>query len=235
MDLEFSPELKSFQQEVRDFLEHNLPEDLREKVRRGLSLAKEDYVRWQDILAAKGWLCAAWPQAYGGPGWSAAQRYIFQEEQGRYDAPRVIAFGVSMVGPVIYTFGTPAQKDRYLPGIRNNEVWWCQGYSEPGSGSDLASLQTRAVRHGDHYIVNGTKTWTTQAQYADKMFCLVRTDPDAKKQEGISFLLLDMDDPGIEVRPIKTIDGGFEINTVYLTDVKVPVENRIGEENKGWT
>jgi len=235
MDLEFTDEERSFQLEVREFLEANLPADIRDKVKGALRLSRDDYVRWQDILSKKGWLAPEWPVEHGGTGWSPVQRYIFSEEQARAYAPRQIAFGLKMVGPVIYTFGTEEQRKKYLPRIVGNKDFWCQGYSEPGSGSDLASLSTRAVLNGDHYVVNGAKTWTTMAQYADHMFCLVRTDPDAKFQEGISFLLIDMDQPGIEVKPIRTLDGGQEINTVYLTDVKVPVEDRVGEENKGWT
>jgi hypothetical protein len=235
MELAFTEELHDFQLEVRTFIEQHLPRDLREKVARSLNLGKEDYLRWQDILAAKGWLAFQWPTEHGGPGWSAAQCYIFQEELGRANAPRLIAFGLKYVGPVIYTFGNDAQKAKYLPGIRDNTTWWCQGYSEPGAGSDLASLATRAVREGEHYVVNGTKTWTTMAQWADKMFLLVRTDPAARKQQGISFLLMDMDQPGVDVKPIVTLDGGREINTVYLTDVRVPVADRIGAENEGWT
>ena len=235
MDLEFTDELRDFQREVRAFIEERLPGNFREKVVRFLALGKEDHVRWQDILAEKGWLVYSWPVEHGGTGWSPVQRYIFEEEMGRANAPRIIPFGPKMVGPVIYTFGSDAQKAKYLPAIARNETWWCQGYSEPDAGSDLASLRTRAVRDGDHYIVNGTKTWTTTAQWADMMFCLVRTDTGVKPQEGISFVLIDMRAPGVEVRSIVTIDGGREINTVYLTDVKVPVEDRIGEENKGWT
>ena len=235
MDLEFTDELRDFQQEVRGVIEERLPGDIRTKVERFLKLGKEDYLRWQDVLAERGWLVHSWPVEHGGTGWSPVQRYIFEEETGRANAPRIIPFGPKMVGPVIYTFGSDAQKAKYLPAIAGNETWWCQGYSEPDAGSDLASLRTRAVRDGDHYIVNGTKTWTTTAHWADMMFCLVRTDSGAKPQEGISFVLIDMRDPGVEVRPIVTIDGGREINTVYLTDVKVPIENRIGEENKGWT
>ena len=235
MDLEFTDELRDFQQEVRGFIEERLPGDIRTKVERFLTLGKDDYLRWQDILAEKGWLVYSWPVEHGGTGWSPVQRYIFEEEMGRANAPRIIPFGPKMVGTVIYTFGSDAQKAKYLPAIAGNETWWCQGYSEPDAGSDLASLRTRAVRDGDHYVVNGTKTWITTAQWADMMFCLARTDTEVKPQEGISFVLVDMRTPGVEVRPIVTIDGGREINTVYLTDVKVPVENRIGEENKGWT
>jgi alkylation response protein AidB-like acyl-CoA dehydrogenase len=235
MDLRFSEEDRAFQEMARQFIEENLPTDIREKVKGGLRLSKDDYVRWHKILAKKGWLVPEWPEEHGGTGWTPFQRYIFLEEQAHAFAPRLVAFGIKMVGPVIYTFGDQRQKDHYLPRIISAEDFWCQGYSEPGSGSDLASLQTRAVLKGDHYVVNGAKTWTTMAQYADRMFCLCRTDPSAKNQEGISFLLIDMKQPGIEVKPIRTLDGSQEINTVYLTDVKVPVEDRVGEENKGWT
>jgi alkylation response protein AidB-like acyl-CoA dehydrogenase len=235
MDLEFTDELRDFQLEARAFIDQKLPAELAHKVEHGISLDRGDYIRWQDILAEQGWLAYNWPEEYDGAGWSPAQCYIFQEEMGRANAPRIISFGLKYVGPVIYTFGNDDQKARYLADIRENRAWWCQGYSEPGAGSDLAGLNTRAVRDGDHYVVNGTKTWTTMAQWADKMFCLVRTDPDVKKQAGISFLLMDMNQPGIDVKPIVTIDGGREINTVYLTDVKVPVADRIGEENEGWT
>ena len=235
MDLEFTDELRDFQQEVRAFIEERLPGDLRTKVERFLTLGKDDYLRWQDILAERGWLVYSWPVEHGGTGWSPVQRYIFEEEMGRANAPRIIPFGPKMVGPVIYTFGSDAQKSKHLPAIAANETWWCQGYSEPDAGSDLASLRTRAVRDGDHYVVNGTKTWTTGAHWADMMFCLVRTDPGAKAQEGISFVLVDMRAPGVEVRPIVTMDGGRDVNTVYLTDVRVPIEDLVGEENKGWT
>ena len=235
MHLELSDELLAFQSEVRSFIERHLPEDLREKVHRSLRLRKDDYLRWQDILAEQGWLAYTWPVEHGGTGWSPLRRYLFEEELGRAGTPRLIPFGLRMVGPVIYTFGDAGQKAKFLPPIARNEVWWCQGYSEPNAGSDLARLATRAVRDGDHYVVNGTKTWTTGAQWADMMFCLVRTDPTVKRQEGISFLLIDMRDPGIEIVPIRTIDGGQEINTVHLDEVRVPVENRIGEENEGWT
>ena len=235
MDLRFSDEDQAFQDKARRFIDENLPADIREKVQGGLRLYKDDYVRWHKILAKQGWLVPEWPVEHGGTDWTPVQRYIFLEEQAYAFAPRLVAFGIKMVGPVIYTFGSPRQKERYLPRIVSGEDFWCQGYSEPGSGSDLASLQTKAVRKGDHYIVNGSKTWTTMAQYADRMFCLCRTDPGAKFQEGISFLLIDMKQPGVEVKPIRTMDGSQEINTVYLTDVKVPVEDRVGEENKGWT
>ena len=235
MDLAFSPEDLAFQQEVRTFIAENYPEQLRAKQDDGDELAKEDFLAWHKVLYKKGWVAPAWPVEYGGTGWTPTQRFIWSEETARADCIRLLPFGLAMVGPVIYTFGTPEQKARFLPRILSGEDWWCQGYSEPGSGSDLASLRTEAVRDGDHYVVNGQKTWTTLAQHADWGFFLVRTDPDAKQQEGISFLLIDMKSPGITVRPIITLGGEHEVNEVWLEDVRVPVEQRIYEENKGWT
>ena len=235
MDIHFTPEELAFRSEVRAFLEQNLPAGLAEKVRLGRRLAKEDHQRWQKILNQKGWYAVNWPEEYGGTGWSVVQKHIFDEECAAAGAPRLVAFGVNMVAPVIIKFGTQTQKDYYLPRILRSEDWWCQGYSEPGAGSDLASLKTRAERDGDHYLVNGQKTWTTLGQHANRIFCLVRTDPSAKKQEGISFLLIDMDTPGITVRPIITLDGEHEVNEVFFDNVRVPVENLVGEENKGWT
>jgi alkylation response protein AidB-like acyl-CoA dehydrogenase len=234
MDLNFSPEEIAFRDEVRAFIEANYPKHLKGKVLRE-DLSKEDFLAWHKILGKKGWSAPAWPKEYGGTGWTATQRYIWLEENARGETIPPLPFGVSMVGPVIYTFGTPEQKQRFLPGILSGDVWWAQGYSEPGAGSDLASLKTRAVREGDYYIVNGQKTWTTLGQYADWGFFLVRTNPDAKPQEGISFLLIDMKSPGVTVRPIKLLDGGYEVNDVFLDNVKVPVDQRIYEENKGWT
>jgi pimeloyl-CoA dehydrogenase large subunit len=234
MDLRFTDEEIAFREEVRAFLRNNLPGDIREKMIDGEHLNKPDLVRWTRILNAHGWAVPHWPEIHGGTGWGPMKQYIYLEETQKYPAPQPLPFGVNMVGPVIYTFGSEAQKQRFLPRIANLDDWWCQGFSEPGSGSDLASLKTRAVRDGEHYVVNGQKTWTTMAQHADWIFCLVRTDTAAKKQEGISFLLIDMKTPGIEVRPIMTIDGSSEINEVFLTDVRVPVENRVGEENRGW-
>jgi len=234
MDVRFSPAEEAFRTEVRDFIEKNYPAHLR-GVARSEYDSREDFLAWHRTLYKKGWVAQAWPVEYGGTGWTATQRYIFNEESAAADCPMLLPFGLSMVGPVIYTFGTPEQKKKYLPGILSGDVWWCQGYSEPGSGSDLASLKTKAVREGDHYIVNGQKTWTTLAQFADWIFCLVRTDPNAKQQEGISFLLIDMKTPGITVKPIITMDGSHEVNEVWFDNVKVPVENRIHEENKGWT
>jgi pimeloyl-CoA dehydrogenase large subunit len=234
MDLRFTAEETAFRNEVRAFFRAALPAEIRRKIVEGRHLAKDDIVRWQRILNEKGWAVPHWPVEWGGTGWTPTQQYIFQEEMQQAPAPQPLAFGVSMVGPVIIAFGNDAQKSHYLPRIRNIEDWWCQGFSEPGSGSDLASLKTSAKRAGDHYIVNGQKTWTTLAQHADMIFCLVRTDPAAKKQEGISFLLIDMKSPGITVRPIVTMDGSAEINEVFLDEVKVPAANLVGEENKGW-
>ncbi|MBL8552290.1 MAG: acyl-CoA dehydrogenase family protein [Hyphomonadaceae bacterium] len=234
MNLEFSPEEIAFRDQVRAFIRDNLPDHLR-GWRASDEKAKEDFLVWHRILHKQGWIAPAWPVEYGGTGWTPTQRYIFAEECARAETPFLVPFGLSMVGPVIYTFGTPAQKERFLPRILSGEDFWCQGYSEPGAGSDLAGLSTRAELKGDHYIVNGQKTWTTLAHHADWGFFLVRTDPAAKKQEGISFLLIDMKTPGVTVRPIIMLDGGHEVNDVFLEDVKVPVANRIGEENKGWT
>ncbi len=237
MDLEFSPEEIAFRQEVQTFIAENYPAELRGKQDEGDELEKEDFLSWHRILARKGWIAPAWPVEYGGPGWTATQRFIWSEETARADCIRIMPFGVTMVGPVIYTFGTPEQKAHFLPRILSGEDWWCQGYSEPGAGSDLASLRTRAVQDGDDYVVNGQKTWTTMAQHADWGFFLVRTDlnPETKQQEGISFLLIDMKSPGITVRPIITLGGEHEVNEVFLEDVRVPVANRVFEENKGWT
>ena len=235
MDLSYSPEERAFQEEVRDFLQHNLPDHIAQAVRSGLGLTGEMMQEWHRILSAKGWLATTWPKEYGGPGWTPVQRHIFEVECNRFHAPRIVPFGLAMLGPVIQKFGNDRQKAEVLPRILSAEDWWCQGYSEPGAGSDLASLKTRAVREGDHYIVNGQKTWTTLGQYANKIFCLVRTRFEGKPQEGISFLLMDLDLPGIEMRPIRLIEGGHEVNEVFFTDVRVPVENLVGEENQGWT
>jgi alkylation response protein AidB-like acyl-CoA dehydrogenase len=234
MDLSFTPEEHAFRAEVHAFLRDHLPGDLRQKMLERRHLGREDIVRWQRILNARGWATPAWPVQYGGQPWTPAQRYIFQEEMALGRAPEPSPFNVNMIGPVICKFGTDEQKQRFLPRIANIDDWWCQGFSEPGAGSDLASLKTRAVRDGDHYVVTGQKIWTTQAQHADWMFALVRTDPEAKPQRGISFLLIDMATPGITVRPIETIDGEHDANEVFLDEARVPVENLIGEENKGW-
>jgi len=234
MDLRFTPEENAFREEVRAFMRGALPEAIRRKMVEGRRLVKEDLVTWQRILNKKGWAVPHWPVEWGGTNWTPVQQYIFRDEMQQTPAPEPLAFGTYMVGPVIATFGSDPQKQRFLPRIANLDDWWCQGFSEPGAGSDLASLKTTARRDGDDYIVNGQKTWTTLAQYADWIFCLVRTDPAAKKQEGISFLLIDMKSPGITVRPIQTIDGGHEVNEVFFDDVRVPAQNRVGEENKGW-
>ena len=235
MDLNFTPEESAFRQQVRSFMQEKLPADIREKVLGGLIVERGDYVRWQRILHEQGWGAPSWPQQFGGPGWNATQQYIFEEESAAAGAPRAIPFGLKMVAPVIMAFGSPEQQQRYLPKILSAEEWWCQGYSEPGAGSDLASLKMRATREGNEYVLNGQKTWTTLGQYADWIFCLVRTDPDVKPQRGISFILVRMDTPGITVRPIITMDGAHEVNEVYFENVRVPAENLIGEENKGWT
>ena len=235
MDLNYSAEDIAFRDEVRAFLDEKLPKDLSDRVRSGGDLTKADFDLWHSILNEKGWLAQNWPAEFGGAAWSAVQRQIFEEEAAQARAPRIVPFGLSMLAPVLQKFGSKEQNDYYLPRILSGEDWWCQGYSEPGAGSDLASLKTRAVRDGDHYVVNGQKTWTTLGQFANKIFCLVRTDPDAKQQEGISFLLIDMDTPGIDIRPIVLLDGTPEVNEVFFDDVRVPVENLVGEENKGWT
>ena len=235
MDLNYTAEELAFREEVRAFVRERLPPQIARKVIEHKRLTKDDYVIWQKLLYGRGWIAPGWPEEFGGTGWNPVQRHIFEEECAAAGAPRVIAFGVDMVGPVIIAFGHPWQKERYLPRILSSEDWWCQGYSEPGSGSDLASLKTRAERKGDHYVVNGQKTWTTLAQYADMMFCLVRTATEGRKQDGISFLLIDMKTPGITVRPIITLDGEHEVNEVWLENVQVPVANIVGEEGRGWT
>jgi len=234
MDLRFTPEELAFRDEVRTFMRTALPTDIRSKLVEGRRLKKDDLVVWQRILNAKGWAVPHWPAEWGGRNWTPTQHYIFLEELQQAPAPPPLAFGVTMVGPVIIAFGSDAQKKRFLPRIANLDDWWCQGFSEPGSGSDLASLKTSAKRVNGNYVINGQKTWTTTAQYADWIFCLVRTNPAAKKQEGISFILIDMKTPGVTVRPIVTIDGGREVNEVFFDDVKVPAENLVGQENKGW-
>ena len=234
MELQLGPEDQAFKEKMRAFMNNNLPKDIQHKVNMGLGLVKDDYVTWQKIVGQAGWLAPGWPVEYGGTGWSPIERHIFNEEMARANAPRIMPFGVTMVGPVIIAFGSEEQKNLYLPKILTSEDWWCQGYSEPGSGSDLASLKSKAIRDGDDYIVNGSKTWTSFAQFADMMFCLVRTSTEGKKQSGISFLLIDMNSPGIDVRPIKTMDGGVEINQVFFDNVRVPFKNLVGKENHGW-
>ncbi len=241
MDLAFSKEDEAFRQEVRQFIEESYTPEMRAKHARSKHgyMDKENHVKWQKALAKKSWLAPNWPTEYGGPGFTASQKYIFDVEMGRAGVPHTIPFGPTMVAPVIMKFGTPEQKKRFLPDILETNVLWCQGYSEPGAGSDLASLQTKAENKGDHYLVNGSKIWTSVAQWADWIFCLVRTSKEGKPQEGISFLLIDMKTPGVKVEPLVLLDGTpgphQEVNQVFFTDVKVPMENRIGEENKGWT
>lgn len=235
MNLEFSDAELAFGSMVRGFIDDHLAPDLKAKVARGAPLAKEDYLAWHRILHRRGWVAPSWPTEHGGPGWTVTERFLFEEECAAADAPTVMPFGVNMVGPIIYTFGTAEQKARFLPRILSGEDWWCQGYSEPGAGSDLAALRTGARRDGDQYVVTGQKTWTSLAHESDMMFCLVRTGGGSKPQEGISFLLVDMASPGITVRPIVTIEGGHHVNDVFLDEVRVPVANLVGEEGKGWT
>jgi alkylation response protein AidB-like acyl-CoA dehydrogenase len=242
MRLAFNDEELAFQTEVRDWLAANMPMEVAEESRRSRTshVSKERLLQWQKKLAGKGWLCPNWPKEYGGPGWNSTQKFIFEMEMARADSPYLSSFSIKMVAPVLMKYGSAAQKQRFLPKIAAAEELWCQGYSEPGSGSDLASLRTKAERQGDHYIVNGQKIWTTNAHYADWIFCLVRTSNEGKRQEGISFLLIDMKSPGIKIDPIYLVDGTrtpmrHEVNQVFFTDVKVPVENLVGEENKGWT
>ena len=235
MDLAFTPEEQQFRDDIRAWVRDNLPADISHKVHNALRLSRDDMQRWGKILGKKGWLGYGWPKEFGGPGWTAVQKHLFEEECALAGAPRIVPFGPVMVAPVIMAFGSPAQQQRFLPGIASGEVWWSQGYSEPGSGSDLASLKTRAERRGDQYIVNGQKAWTTLGQYGEWIFCLVRTSSEGKPQTGISFLLIDMKSPGVTVRPVRLLDGECEVNEVFFDNVEVPAENLIGEENKGWT
>ena len=236
MNIDFTVEEQAFRDEVRRSLAEHYPDDLRYKQDHGIALSRDEIVRWQKVLYELGWIAPNYPEEFGGPGWTPVQKYIFETETARINTPRIIPFGLKMVGPVLYTFGNREQQDRFLPDILKSNVWWCQGYSEAGSGSDLASLKTEAVRAGDHYLVNGTKFWTTLAQHADWIFLLARTNREvARRQEGISFLLCDMRSPGVSVRPIITIEGGHEVNEVHFENVQVPVENLVGEEGKGWT
>jgi alkylation response protein AidB-like acyl-CoA dehydrogenase len=239
MDLTFTEQEEAFRSEVRRFLDERLPARTAHKVKHGLRLTREDMAEWHAILHARGWLASHWPREYGGTGWSPVERFIFDNECALAGAPRIVPFGVNMLGPVLIKYGSEAQKRHWLPRILDGSDWWCQGYSEPGAGSDLASLSTRAVRGvdaaGEHFIVNGQKTWTTLGHYANMIFCLVRTATDVRKQEGIGFLLIDMGTPGVEVRPIVTLDGEHEVNEVFFTDVRVPAANLVGEETRGWT
>ena len=235
MDLTFTPEEQKFREDIRAWVAASLPASISHKVHNALELTRADQQDWAKILGKKGWLGYGWPTEFGGPGWNAVQRHLFEEECAMAGAPRVVPFGPVMVAPVIMAFGNAEQQQRFLPGIASGEVWWSQGYSEPGSGSDLASLKTKAERQGSKFIVNGQKTWTTLGQYGEWIFCLVRTSNEGKPQTGISFLLIDMKSKGVSVRPIKLLDGSVEVNEVWFDNVEVPVENLIGEENKGWT
>lgn len=234
MDISFSEEDLAFRDEVRAFFAESYDEELQSRMGKK-DTHKKAVVEWQKRLHAKGWIAPGWPEEYGGTGWNSTRKFIYESERAAAGVRDVVPFGLTMVGPVIYAFGTDAQKEKFLPRILASDDWWCQGYSEPGSGSDLASLKTKAERDGDDYIVNGAKIWTTYAQLADWIFCLVRTSSEGKKQEGITFLLIDMKSPGITVNPIVTIDGEHSLNEVEFNNVRVPIENRIGEENKGWT
>ena len=238
MRLQFTEAEEAFRREVRAFVQAKLPDDIRRKVELGLRLEHADYVTWFRILEARGWLTPNWPVEHGGPGWTHVQRYLFDEETLLAGAPRIIASGIQMLGPVLIAFGPPEQKAKYLPDIRQSNTWWAQGFSEPGAGSDLAAVRTTAVLEpdGKHFVVNGHKVWTSYAQWCSMMFALVRTDPAATKpQEGISFLLIDMDTPGLTVRPIRMLEGGADLNECYVDNVRVPVENLVGELHKGWS
>jgi alkylation response protein AidB-like acyl-CoA dehydrogenase len=236
MNLNFTAQEKNFQQEVQQFLQDKLPKNIAQKTKNSIHLSKDECIEWQKILHKQGWSALNWPVEHGGTGWTQTQKYIFANECAKAGGPDVIPFGLKMVAPVIYTFGNEEQKQRFLPDILASNVWWCQGYSEPGAGSDLASVRTTAVKEGNEYVVNGTKTWTTLGQHADWIFCLVRTgEPSAKNQEAISFLLINMNDPKITVSPIITIDGRHEVNEVHFDNARVPTENLIGVEGKGWT
>ena len=235
MDLNYTPEEESFRAEVRAFVAAELPTEIRDKVILGRRVGKDDLVSWQKALYRRGWGAGMWPKRFGGAGWSVVQQHIFEEESAALGAPIQLPFSLRMVAPVLMAYGNAAQQQYFLPRIISGEDWWCQGYSEPGSGSDLASLRTSAARQADHYLVNGQKTWNTLGQHADWIFCLVRTSSEARPQQGISFLLIDMKTPGVSVRPIITVEGEHEINDIFFDNVKVPVENLVGEENKGWT
>jgi len=236
MHVSFTNQENDFQKEVNSFFNEKYPADIKEKQNKSVPLEKDDFIRWQKTLYEQGWAAPNWPVEYGGTGWTPVQKYIFANENAKANAPAIVPFGLGMVGPVIYTYGNEAQKKKFLPGILSSDVWWCQGYSEPGSGSDLASLKMKAERVGNEYILNGTKTWTTLGHMADWIFCLVRTSSDvARRQEGISFILVDMASEGVSVKPIITIEGDREVNEVHFENVRVPAENLIGEEGKGWT
>jgi alkylation response protein AidB-like acyl-CoA dehydrogenase len=234
VDLRLTDDELQFREQVRAYFRKALPADIRAKCVLGQRLSKEELQRWQKILHDKGWATPAWSPQWGGTGWSAIEQYIFKEELHKAPAPEPLSFNVNMIGPTLIAFGTDEQKRHFLPRISSLEYWFCQGFSEPGAGSDLAALRTTAVRDGDDYVINGQKLWTSTAHHADWCFLLVRTDPQAKKQQGITYLLMDMRTSGITVRPIITLDGHHETNEMFLENVRVPVANRLGEENKGW-
>lgn len=235
LTLDTTPEEQAFRREIRSWLLQNLPAGIREKTACFAKLDKQEILGWQRQLAERGWAAPEWPQAWGGTGWSVAQRFAFEDECAAAGAPTPVAFGLKMCGPVLLRFGNEMQQKRFLPRIYRGDDLWCQGYSEPGAGSDLASLRTRAVRSGGRYVVNGQKLWTSFAQAATMMFCLVRTEPSARKQDGISLLLIDMKTPGIRIRPIRTLDEHFHVNEVFMDNVEVPLSGLLGEEGKGWT
>lgn len=235
MNIDYNPEELQFQQEIRAWFKENLPEEFKRKNMRGEMLNRDEIIQWQKILSEAGYLVVTWPEEHGGPGWTATQRYIFDAERAAAGAPVGFSMGIIMLGPVLMAFGTPEQKEKYLPKIVSAEDWWCQGYSEPGAGSDLASLKTQAVLDGDEYVINGTKIWTTYGHHANLCFCLVRTDNECKPQAGISFILIEMDSPGIEIKPIISIDGEHHLNQVFFDNVRVPKENLVGQEGQGWT
>jgi alkylation response protein AidB-like acyl-CoA dehydrogenase len=235
MNFDYSDEENAFREQVKTIMAEKLPKEIAQKNTSGQGLSKVEIEQWHAILNAQGWLAQGWPVDFGGTGWTPIQKHIFEEERVAAGGPEIIPFGLSMLAPVLIAFGSDEQKKEILPRILNGDDWWCQGYSEPGAGSDLASLKTRAVRDGDNYIVNGQKTWTTLGQYANKIFSLVRTSTEGKPQQGISFLLMDMDAPGVTIRPIRTIDGDYEVNEVFFEDVRVPAKNLVGKENMGWT
>ena len=235
MDLNFTAADLVFRQEVIEFLEAELPKAIATKIKADIAVTKQDTEFWHATLHKRGWLTYSWPKAFGGTGWDPVQQFIFEEECAAAGAPRILPFGIKMLAPVLMAFGSKEQQNHWLPRMCDGSDWWCQGYSEPGSGSDLASLKTTAMKDGDDYIINGQKTWTTLGQYANMIFCLVRTDGTCKPQAGISFILVDLATPGIDMRPIRTLDGGYEVNEVFFTNVRVPASNLVGEENKGWT
>lgn len=235
MNLKFSPEDEAFRKEVRAFVRASVPPDMARRTRQNVHPNKADLKLWNRILHEKGWVAPHWPKEFGGTGWTPLQAHIFEEECAEADAPFLSYFGLRLIGPLLYTFGSKEHQQRYIPDILSGKTFWCQGFSEPSSGSDLASLKTTAVRDGDHYVISGQKLWTTEAHFADKMFCLVRTDPNVKPQRGgLSILMFDLDTPGVTIRPIITLDGGHTVNEVFLDEVRLPAGELLGTEGQGW-